>query len=365
MSTPVDYRIREEAGRRFAVLPLEQFAELVERAGEADALPLPHEIISRHLTDEVPLARCWREYLGMTQTELAGRLEVSQAQIAQWERPGASLRHATLKKLASAMGIQVQQLDPNYDGASLKPVSQATPTGQSRALECTAASPSPPSSSDEQFQGPTRFYSTARGSRGLVAGAMEGQPTKDMANHLELIDEEGGILHGKELLLQMAYELQQLPSSDAEGSTASEYAASMCMVMVRQLWTHVPDEQLEPMSNGQSLLVLGYLYGTLTMPSHVRHSEALESEITVLQANLKRREGGKSNAERKQAETSQHMAQAKRIWDELIRTGRAEHGLPQVVQDRLAARGVRVSVDTVARWARKGGWRSKTKKRTR
>lgn len=365
MTTPVDYRISKEEGRRFAVVPLEQFNELIARAAEFDTSTLPHEVISRHLADDVPLVRCWREHLGMTQAELAGRLEVTQAQVAQWERPGARLRHATLKKLATAMGIQLQQLEPDDDITSPKAVSHATPAGQNQSFESMAASPSPPTSSDEQYRGPTRFDRTARGRRGLVAEAMEGQPTKDMANHLELIDEEGGILHGKELLLQMAYELQQLPSSDAERSTASEYAASMCMVMVRQLWTHVPDGQLEPMSNGQSLLVLGYLYGTLTMPSHVRHSEALESEITVLQANLKRREGWENSIEIKQAETAKRMAEGKRIWDELIRAGRSEHGLPQVVQVRLAGRGIHVSVDTVARWAREGGWRSKANKRTR
>lgn len=114
-SAPINYRISEEAGRRFAVVPLEQFTQLVERAGDADALTLPHEIVSRYLTDEVPLVRCWREYLDMTQAELAGRLKVSQAQVAQWERPDANLRHRTLKKLAAALGIHVQQLSLDDD----------------------------------------------------------------------------------------------------------------------------------------------------------------------------------------------------------------------------------------------------------
>ncbi|MEC9483156.1 MAG: helix-turn-helix transcriptional regulator [Halomonas sp.] len=110
MNAPIDYRISEQDGRRFAVMPLEQFTELVDRAGEANALTLPHEVVSRHLVDDVPLVRCWREYLSMTQADLAERLAVSQAQVAQWERPAARLRHATLKKIASAMGIHVRQL---------------------------------------------------------------------------------------------------------------------------------------------------------------------------------------------------------------------------------------------------------------
>ncbi len=58
MNVPIDYRISELDGRRFAVMPLEQFTELVDRAGEADALTLPHEVASRHLVDDVPLVRC-------------------------------------------------------------------------------------------------------------------------------------------------------------------------------------------------------------------------------------------------------------------------------------------------------------------
>lgn len=110
MIAHIDYRISEETGRRFAVVPLDQFTELMERAGEADALTLPHEIVSRHLTDDVPLVRCWREYLGLTQADLAKLLKVSQAQVAQWEHLDAKPRYTTLKKLAAAMGIHVHQL---------------------------------------------------------------------------------------------------------------------------------------------------------------------------------------------------------------------------------------------------------------
>lgn len=115
MIAPIDYRISEQGGRRFAVVPLEQFTELVERAGEAETLTLPHEVVSRHLVNDVPLLRCWREYLAITQAELAERMQVSQAQVAQWERPDANPRHATLKKIASALGIHVYQLTLDDD----------------------------------------------------------------------------------------------------------------------------------------------------------------------------------------------------------------------------------------------------------
>lgn len=110
MSAPIEYRISEEAGRRFAVVPLEQFTALVERAGEADALTLPHEVVSRHLLEGVSLIRAWREYLGRTQAELAETLGVTQGQIAQWEAPEAHPRHSTLQRIAEALGLHVSQL---------------------------------------------------------------------------------------------------------------------------------------------------------------------------------------------------------------------------------------------------------------
>lgn len=110
MNAHIEYRVIEEAGRRVAIVPLEQFTDLVDQAGRADALTLPHEVVQRHLVQGVPLLRAWREYLGLTQASLAERLGVSQAQVAQWERPGARPRHTTLKKAASALGIHVSQL---------------------------------------------------------------------------------------------------------------------------------------------------------------------------------------------------------------------------------------------------------------
>jgi len=113
MNAPTEFRITEEGGRKYAVLPLERYTELVERAGGTDALTIPHAVAARHLTEDVPLLKAWREHLGFTQADLARSLGVSQGQIAQWERPGARPRHATLKSLAAAMGLHVAQLTLN------------------------------------------------------------------------------------------------------------------------------------------------------------------------------------------------------------------------------------------------------------
>ena len=110
MSGPINYRVDEREGRRYAVVPLEQFTALVERAGDADELTIPHEVVSRHLVEGVSLPRAWREYLGMTQAELAERMDVTQGRVAQWESPDARPRHSSLKRIAKAMGLHVAQL---------------------------------------------------------------------------------------------------------------------------------------------------------------------------------------------------------------------------------------------------------------
>jgi len=110
MNAPIEFRITEEAGKRYAVVPLERFSELMDRAGGTDALTLPHEVAARHLAEDVPLLKAWREYLGLSQADLARAVGVSQAQVAQWERPEARPRHASLKRLAAAMGLHVAQL---------------------------------------------------------------------------------------------------------------------------------------------------------------------------------------------------------------------------------------------------------------
>lgn len=110
MSTPINYHVEDIEGRKYAVLPLEQFTGLVERAGVADALTLPGEVKDRHQSDGASLIRAWREYLNINQQALAQRMNVTQSQIAQWERPDARPRLTTLQRIATALGIHISQL---------------------------------------------------------------------------------------------------------------------------------------------------------------------------------------------------------------------------------------------------------------
>lgn len=68
------------------------------------------EVAARHLAGGVPLLRAWREHLGMKQADLAEELAVTQGEVEQWEAPGARPSQATLKRVATAMGLHVRQL---------------------------------------------------------------------------------------------------------------------------------------------------------------------------------------------------------------------------------------------------------------
>jgi len=56
------------------------------------------------------LLRAWREYLGLTQAEVAEKAGITQSALSQMENGESKLRKATRIKLAAAMGINHEQL---------------------------------------------------------------------------------------------------------------------------------------------------------------------------------------------------------------------------------------------------------------
>jgi transcriptional regulator with XRE-family HTH domain len=70
---------------------------------------VPNAVVSAAVDGASP-TRAWREYLRLTQAEVAARMGVSQAAFAQMEaakRP----RKATLGKIAAGLGVDLEQLD--------------------------------------------------------------------------------------------------------------------------------------------------------------------------------------------------------------------------------------------------------------
>ena len=88
----------------FVVIPYDEY---VSQHGGSDLIP--HEVVSLIVDGSTPI-RAWREYLDLTQEELATRLGISQPAYAQQEsvpRP----RKSTREKIARAFGIRPDQLD--------------------------------------------------------------------------------------------------------------------------------------------------------------------------------------------------------------------------------------------------------------
>jgi transcriptional regulator with XRE-family HTH domain len=56
------------------------------------------------------LVKAWREYLGMTQAELAAKAGIKQPALTRIEKIDANPRKTTLIRLAEAMGLTVEQL---------------------------------------------------------------------------------------------------------------------------------------------------------------------------------------------------------------------------------------------------------------
>ncbi|MDZ7854525.1 MAG: hypothetical protein U5L98_18300 [Halomonas sp.] len=199
---------------------------------------------------------------------------------------------------------------------------------------------------------------------GLLGSAMPEAQPHQWAEHLELLTADGKLTSVADMLGLMRSELDRLQKQiDSEDEPDMHSEMVLAAAMAEMLDEKPAQKQLYGHREVYFALLLGYLYGRLTKPGKKTMRENAAVHIRDYQAQIKRRQGGQINAESKRFEAAERMAEAKQIWDELIRAGRAEHGLPQIVQDRLAGRGVHVSVDTVARWARIGGWRSNTKKR--
>ncbi|RJX26916.1 MAG: XRE family transcriptional regulator [Desulfurivibrio sp.] len=113
--------IYQEGVPAFVVIPFVDFAR--EHPAEAEHIrarapripggdAVPHEVVGLHVKEGMTYLRAWREYLGLTQAEVARKTGITQAALSQMESGEGKLRKATRQKLASAMGINLEQLEP-------------------------------------------------------------------------------------------------------------------------------------------------------------------------------------------------------------------------------------------------------------
>jgi DNA-binding XRE family transcriptional regulator len=76
---------------------------------EQTAPTIPNAVVNKVVNKDMTPIHAWREHLGLTQTEIARRLGISQSTYAQQEAK-EPVRKATREKIAQALGIVPEQL---------------------------------------------------------------------------------------------------------------------------------------------------------------------------------------------------------------------------------------------------------------
>ena len=100
----------------FVLLPADELAELVEDAAALAAYErtrgeetVPITVVDRLLANENPV-KVWREYRGLTLSALAGKAGIGKGYLSQIERGTRQGPVATMKKLADALNVDLDDL---------------------------------------------------------------------------------------------------------------------------------------------------------------------------------------------------------------------------------------------------------------
>lgn len=110
INTPANVQtIMQDGKPAFVVMPYADYVAHFQEAWVPDGDGVPHEVVKLTLGGQMSQARAWREYLHLTQEEVAARMGISQSALAQIEA-AKQPRKTTLEKLAPALGIRLEQL---------------------------------------------------------------------------------------------------------------------------------------------------------------------------------------------------------------------------------------------------------------
>lgn len=112
MNEPTNIQIINQDGHpAFVVIPYDEYVRTFRKTPRIpESGNIPNDVVWLSVDKGYTLARAWREYLGLTQAEVAARMGISQAALSQMESGEKKLRKASLEKLAKALGVTVEQL---------------------------------------------------------------------------------------------------------------------------------------------------------------------------------------------------------------------------------------------------------------
>ena len=114
MNAPTEYQKIEYNGKpAYVLVPWDEWRHIkpLLDAQKIKNSSIPQEVVEAHILRNDSLIKAWREYFGITQKELAQRLDLSQAAVAKFERSDARPRIATIRKIAAALGLNEEQLN--------------------------------------------------------------------------------------------------------------------------------------------------------------------------------------------------------------------------------------------------------------
>ena len=90
----------------FVVVPIEEFEKM---KNAQNASTVPNTVVNLSFDKDLTPMAAWREHLGLTQVQVASRMNITQAAYAQMERVKKP-RKVTLQKAADALDLTVDQL---------------------------------------------------------------------------------------------------------------------------------------------------------------------------------------------------------------------------------------------------------------
>jgi DNA-binding XRE family transcriptional regulator len=113
--------IEQHGKKQFAVIPFDIYSELLEKAEMLDDIKaydeamasndemIPSEVVNRLFSGESKV-KVWREFRGLSQAALAEVANLSQANIAQIEGGKRTGSIASLKRIAEALTLDLDDL---------------------------------------------------------------------------------------------------------------------------------------------------------------------------------------------------------------------------------------------------------------
>jgi DNA-binding XRE family transcriptional regulator len=111
MSVKTEFQIIKQGGvPAFVVIPYDEY---MKSAKKKPRIPVgdsvPHEVVGLMIDHDYTIIRAWREYMGLTQKEVADKMGITQAAYSQMES-ARRLKKITKTRIATAFGINPEQV---------------------------------------------------------------------------------------------------------------------------------------------------------------------------------------------------------------------------------------------------------------